>query len=156
MKRHTRPFAGNTAFGHRGGRAWSLWLEWFVQHFVGGCLEQRRDERRRKNRRHRHPADGRRAAVARSGPGLHDPGRRGQWVAYTGLTTYAHANGVPGSELIPGLATALPTISNGGKTYTVTLRKGLMYSNGEPVKASDFAYTVERALKIPWGGSAPS
>ena len=28
-----------------------------------------------------------------------------------------------------------------------------MYSNGKPVKASDFAYTVERAIKIPWGGS---
>jgi peptide/nickel transport system substrate-binding protein len=44
-------------------------------------------------------------------------------------------------------------ISNGGKTYTVTLRKGLVFSDGTPVKASDFAYTVERAIKIPWGGS---
>src|SRR6202044_423932 len=71
----------------------------------------------------------------------------------TGLTTYKHASGAAGGNLIPGLATALPTISNGGKTYTVTLRKGLVFSNGTPVKASDFAYTVERAIKIPWGGS---
>ena len=35
----------------------------------------------------------------------------------------------------------------------MTLRKGLVFSNGKPVKASDFAYTVERAIKIPWGGS---
>ena len=69
------------------------------------------------------------------------------------MLTYAHANGKPGTALIPGLATALPAISNGGKTYTVTLRKGLVYSNGKPVKASDFTYTVERAIKIPWGGS---
>ena len=55
--------------------------------------------------------------------------------------------------MIPGLCTALPTISDGGKTYTCTLRKGLVFSNGSPVKASDFAYTVERAIKIPWGGS---
>ena len=46
------------------------------------------------------------------------------WLVYTGLTTYAHASGVAGAKLIPGLATALPVISDGGKTYTVTLRKG--------------------------------
>jgi peptide/nickel transport system substrate-binding protein len=75
------------------------------------------------------------------------------WLAYTGLVTYAHANGVAGTQLIPGLATALPKITDNGKTYTVTLRKGLVFSNGKPVKASDFAYTVERTIKIPWGGS---
>ncbi|MDQ6748216.1 MAG: ABC transporter substrate-binding protein [Candidatus Dormibacteraeota bacterium] len=75
------------------------------------------------------------------------------WLAYTGLVTYAHTAGVGGTQLIPGLATALPVVSDGGKTYTVTLRKGLMFSDGKPVKASDFAYTVERAIKIPWGGS---
>jgi peptide/nickel transport system substrate-binding protein len=75
------------------------------------------------------------------------------WLAYTGLVTYAHASGVAGTQLIPGLATALPKITDNGKTYTVTLRKGLVFSNGKPVKASDFAYTVERTIKIPWGGS---
>ena len=75
------------------------------------------------------------------------------WISYTGLDTYTHADGAAGATLIPGLATTLPAISDGGKTYTVTLRKGLVFSNGQPVKASDFAYTVERAIKIPWGGS---
>jgi peptide/nickel transport system substrate-binding protein len=75
------------------------------------------------------------------------------WLVYTGLTTYAHASGAAGGQLIPGLGTGLPVISGGGKTYTVTLRKGLVFSNGTPVEASDFAYTVERAIKIPWGGS---
>jgi len=74
------------------------------------------------------------------------------WLAYTGLMTYAHQAGTTGGQLIPGLATAPPTISKDGKTYTMTLRKGLVYSNGQPVKASDFTYTVERAIKIPWGG----
>jgi peptide/nickel transport system substrate-binding protein len=74
------------------------------------------------------------------------------WLSYTGLTTYAHVNGIAGGNLIPGLATALPVISDGGKTWTVTMRKGLVFSNGKPVKASDFAYAVERAIKIPWGG----
>ena len=75
------------------------------------------------------------------------------WLVYTGLTTYQRASGAAGNTLIPGLATALPTISNGGKTYTATLRKGLKFSNGQPVKASDFLHSVERAIKIPWGGS---
>ena len=75
------------------------------------------------------------------------------WVVYTGLTTYQHASGVAGGQLIPGLATALPKITDGGKTYTVTLRKGLKYSNGQAVKARDFLYTFERAVKLPWGGS---
>jgi len=80
-------------------------------------------------------------------------GEEVNWLVYTGLTTYAHANGTAGAQLIPGLATTLPVISDGGKTYTVTLRKGLVFSNGKPVTASDFAYTVERSIKIPWGGS---
>ncbi len=75
------------------------------------------------------------------------------WLAYTGLTTYAHSAGQAGGVVIPGLATALPTVSGAGKTYTATLRKGLTFSDGKPVKASDFVYTVERAIKIPWGGS---
>jgi peptide/nickel transport system substrate-binding protein len=75
------------------------------------------------------------------------------WLAYTGLVTYAHANGAAGGQVIPGLCEALPTITDGGKTYTCTLRKGLVFSNGQPVKASDFAYTIEREIKIPWGGS---
>ncbi len=75
------------------------------------------------------------------------------WLAYTGLTTYAHSSGTAGGNLIPGLATALPQVSKDGKTYTATLRKGLVFSNGKPVKASDFTYTIERALKLPWGGS---
>jgi peptide/nickel transport system substrate-binding protein len=75
------------------------------------------------------------------------------WIVYTGLVTYQHKNGIPGTALMPGLATSLPKITDGGKTYTVTLRKGLVFSNGKPVVASDFTYAVQRAIKIPWGGS---
>ena len=76
------------------------------------------------------------------------------WLSYTGLVTYAHASGTAGGQLIPGLCTALPTISStAARSTPCTLRKGLVFSNGKAVKASDFAYTVERAIKIPWGGS---
>lgn len=67
---------------------------------------------------------------------------------YLPLLTYKHANGEEGAEVVPALAESLPEISNGGKTYTLTLRKGLKYSDGTPVKASDFASTVERLFKI--------
>ena len=51
-------------------------------------------------------------------------GEETNWIVYTGLVTYAHKSGATGGQLIPGLATALPKISDGGKTYTATLRTG--------------------------------
>ena len=74
------------------------------------------------------------------------------WNSYVPLLTYAHAEGVAGSRVIPGLAESMPKISNGGKTYTLQLRKGLKYSDGTPVKASDFTYAVERLFKLNSGG----
>lgn len=67
---------------------------------------------------------------------------------YLPLLTYAHAEGDAGNEVIPALAEDLPTISKDGKTYELTLRKGLKYSDGKPVKASDFKATVERLFEI--------
>ena len=75
------------------------------------------------------------------------------WNTYTPLLNFAHASGQAGSKVIPGLATAMPKISNGGKTYTLFLRKGLKYSDGTPVKASDFPATVERLFKLNSGGA---
>ena len=72
---------------------------------------------------------------------------------YVPLLTYAHASGSAGSKVIPGLAEALPKIGDGGRTYTLTLRKGLRYSNGKPVEASDFAYAIERLFKLNSPGS---
>ena len=81
-------------------------------------------------------------------------GAEPDWLAYTPLVTYKHENAPGGNELIPGLATALPQISQDQKTYTFTLRKGLVFSNGQPVKASDFKCTMERAIKVNWGGKS--
>jgi peptide/nickel transport system substrate-binding protein len=72
---------------------------------------------------------------------------------YIPLLTYAHASGSAGSKVIPGLAKAMPEISDGGRTYTLTLRKGLKYSDGTPVKASDFAASVERMFELNSPGS---
>jgi len=51
-----------------------------------------------------------------------------------------------GRRLIPEVATALPKISNGGRTYTFTMRKGLRFSTGAPVTAQDVAHTINRLL----------
>lgn len=72
---------------------------------------------------------------------------------YLPLLTYKRANGAEASEVVPGLAESLPKISADGKTYALTLRKGLKYSDGTPVKASDFASTMERLFKINSPGS---
>ncbi|HTA98219.1 MAG TPA: ABC transporter substrate-binding protein [Solirubrobacteraceae bacterium] len=76
------------------------------------------------------------------------------WITYTGLVTYAHVSGEAGTKLIPGVAQSLPTVTGGGRTYTFMLRKGLVYSNGAPVKASDFAYAIERTIKLGWGSES--
>jgi peptide/nickel transport system substrate-binding protein len=72
---------------------------------------------------------------------------------YIPLLTYKAAAEAEGSEIIPGLAKELPKVTNGGKTYTLFLRPGLKYSNGEPIKAGDFKYAVERAFITNSGGS---
>jgi peptide/nickel transport system substrate-binding protein len=68
--------------------------------------------------------------------------------SYIPLLTYAHASGAAGTELIPGLAEALPTIDQGGRRYTLRLRPGLKYSDGTPVRASDFRFAVERLFRL--------
>jgi peptide/nickel transport system substrate-binding protein len=63
---------------------------------------------------------------------------------YTGLVTYKHEQGAAQNDLVPGLAAAMPTVSSDGTTYTFKLRPGIKYSDGTPVKASDFEHTQKR------------
>jgi peptide/nickel transport system substrate-binding protein len=70
------------------------------------------------------------------------------WNVYLPLLGYKHVNGPDGATLVPYLAQALPTVSSDGLTYTMTLRKGLKYSDGTAVKAGDFPATIERDYKI--------
>jgi peptide/nickel transport system substrate-binding protein len=70
------------------------------------------------------------------------------WLTQLPLLTYKHVDGREGATLIPALAEDLPEISSDGLTYRFKLRDGLKYSNGEAVKASDFAYTIERLFRI--------
>jgi peptide/nickel transport system substrate-binding protein len=49
----------------------------------------------------------------------------------------------------PGLAESWE-MSNGGKTYTYTLREGLEWSDGTPLTAEDVAYTINRSRDEEW------
>jgi peptide/nickel transport system substrate-binding protein len=70
------------------------------------------------------------------------------WNVYLGLLTYKHVAGPEGAELIPALAEDLPEISEDGLSYKFTLREGINYSNGTPVKASDFKSTIKRLYLV--------
>jgi peptide/nickel transport system substrate-binding protein len=74
-------------------------------------------------------------------------------ITHDGLVGFKRAGGTEGTKLVPDLATSVPKPTDGGKTYTFTLRKGIKFSNGKELKASDVKYTFERLFKI---GSSPN
>ncbi|GAB3664025.1 ABC transporter substrate-binding protein [Actinocorallia lasiicapitis] len=61
------------------------------------------------------------------------------------LVTFKEAPGKAGLELTGDLAEGLGESSNGGKTWTYKLRKGVKYEDGTEVKAADVKYAVERS-----------
>ena len=63
-----------------------------------------------------------------------------------GLIAFRHVGGAAGSLLVPDLATAIPKPTDDGRTYRFVLRRGLTYSNGTPVRASDVRRGMERTL----------
>jgi peptide/nickel transport system substrate-binding protein len=58
------------------------------------------------------------------------------------------------SDLVPDLATAMPTISADGLTYTVTLVSGVKFADGTPLTATMYAAQLNRLLTI--GPSCPN
>jgi peptide/nickel transport system substrate-binding protein len=76
------------------------------------------------------------------------------WLTHLGPYSFAHATGTAGTQIIPSVAQAAPTVSDGGKTYTFTIRSGLKYSDGTPVKASDLTFAIERDLKLGWSAAS--
>ena len=72
------------------------------------------------------------------------------------LMTYPDRPPPEGYRLRPEVAVAPPRISNGGKTYTFTLRNGFRFSDGAPVRASAFARAINRTLApgVESGGAA--
>ncbi|MFD3548756.1 ABC transporter substrate-binding protein [Streptomyces sp. NPDC058655] len=70
----------------------------------------------------------------------------GTRLLYRTLVTFKAEPGKAGSELVPDLATDLGTPSDGGRTWTFTLKEGLAYEDGSPIRAQDVKYNVERSF----------
>ncbi len=64
---------------------------------------------------------------------------------YDRLVDYDTHHG-SGDTIIPDAATALPTITNGGRTYTFKLRQDVRFWNGRPVTSADWVYSFERII----------
>jgi len=64
------------------------------------------------------------------------------------LTQYAYDADSNDMQLIPDMATDLGRPSQDNKSWTFTLRDGLKYEDGTPVKAEDVAYAVKRSFAI--------
>ena len=65
---------------------------------------------------------------------------------YRTLVTFRAEPGAAGGELVPDLATDLGRPSDGGRTWTFTLRSGLTYEDGSAIRAADVKYNVERSF----------
>ncbi len=70
------------------------------------------------------------------------------FTAYDGLTAFRRSGGAAGLTLVPDLGMTLPRPTAGGTMYTFTLRRGIRYSNGNLVRASDFRRGIQRELII--------
>jgi len=68
---------------------------------------------------------------------------------HDGLTQFKRVGGTEGTKIVPDLATALPTPTDGGKTYVFHIRPGIKFSDGTTMKPSDFVRTFERQFTVP-------
>lgn len=68
--------------------------------------------------------------------------------AYDGLLAFKKVGGDGSFDVVPDLAEAMPEVSNDGKTYTFTLRKGVMFSDGKPVTVQDVAASFTRIFTV--------
>ena len=62
------------------------------------------------------------------------------------LVGYDHVAGPAGNRLVPDIATAVPKPTDGGKTYTFQIKKGVKFGPpvNRPVTAADILYAMER------------
>jgi peptide/nickel transport system substrate-binding protein len=69
-------------------------------------------------------------------------------VTQDGLTAFRKSSGPSANSVVADLAVRLPRTTDGGRTWTLTLRRGVRYSNGARVRPSDVRFTFERLFKV--------
>jgi len=67
---------------------------------------------------------------------------------YDGLVAFDKTTGPKSFDIVPDLATALPKVTAGGRTYTFTLRRGIKFSNGQTVTVRDVVASFQRLFKV--------
>ncbi len=77
-------------------------------------------------------------------------------LTYQTFLTYASKSGEAGTQLVPDLATEVPTAANGGisadgKVYTFHIKKGIKFAPpiSTDVTAADFKWSFQRMMKAP-------
>ncbi|WP_327633633.1 ABC transporter substrate-binding protein [Kribbella sp. NBC_00482] len=74
---------------------------------------------------------------------------------YRTLTTQGAAPGADGTKIVPDLATDTGKPSDGGKTWTFTLKDGLFFETGAPITSADVKWGVSRAWDPEVGIGSP-
>jgi YVTN family beta-propeller protein len=69
-------------------------------------------------------------------------------LAYDGLVAYRRVGGTAGATIVGALASNVPEPTENNRTYVFTLRPGLRYSDGRPVRAEDVRASMERFLRV--------
>jgi peptide/nickel transport system substrate-binding protein len=67
---------------------------------------------------------------------------------YDGLLAFTKVGGDQSFQVVPDLAEAMPKVTDGGKTYTFKLRKGIKFSDGKPLTTDDVVASFERIFKV--------
>jgi YVTN family beta-propeller protein len=90
-----------------------------------------------------------------------DPARVGEYTnisilraVYDGLVTLRKADGADGLDLVPDLAESVPQATDGGRTYTFTVRRGIRYSDGRLLHPADFRHGLAREFTATRQGTA--
>src|ERR1044072_8864468 len=94
--------------------------------------------------------------LASSAFGVADPAQNytlQQWAflidTHDGLVQFKRVGGTEGTQIVPDLAEQIPQPTDGGKTYTFQIRKGIKFSDGSTMKPIDFVTTFERQFTVP-------
>src|SRR5699024_11996068 len=68
---------------------------------------------------------------------IETPSSSMKYLSFEGLLKYDKNN-----KVVLGEAASQPKVTNDGKTWTFTLKKGLKWSNGDPVTAQDYVASM--------------